>query len=436
MKKIILIGFMCLCLISCQGHRSSQQEHFVWKDLFIDNMQEKSKTVQAAVLLPLSGKTAKIGASMQKSSMMALQDRPHSSLQLFFYDTKGTPEGVEQAWEEAQINDPDIIIGPVYAEEVKALKSEHPSVPILSFTSDNSLMKSDVYTLGILLPNQVERMTQYMCTSGRRKIAVIGPENKTGELVMNSLMEQIERCPNMTVDKIALYPEDTINFNETVLKIVPKPINPKKPDLTEEEKVLLETPIEERIDFDALFIYEDGVKLQQITSLLAYYDVTPKVVPFFGLANWQQTKDRALAGAYFVGTPTGRLTAFQNRYNKTFGENPTKLATLAYDGVSLVAVLAEQQALTTANLRSDSGFNGVNGRFRLNSDGTNERLFDVFQLDNRLRPQVVEQAPTEFPEYMPMFVEEPEIEEGISDEIPTESSDENIETTTNTPIIE
>jgi hypothetical protein len=216
----------------------------------------------------------------------------------------------------------------------------------------------------------------------------------------------------MTADKIALYEPETTNFIPPVLKIVPKPIDPKKKDLTPEEKILMETPIEERIDFDALFIYEDGVKLQQIISLLAYYDVTPKVIPFYGLANWQSLRDKGLINAYFTATPSDRANIFSKRYTQIFTEKPPRISSLAYDAVSLVAHLTKHNALTTGNLTQKEGFNGVNGRFRLNEDGTNDRLLEIRQFQPGLRQQIIIPVPDTFPDKETPFAEPiPEVQE-------------------------
>ena len=402
MKKTFL-GVICLTafLWGCQARKS---EYLPWHDGVEPEIFKGNRT-KAAVLLPLSGKSASVGEAFQNSAMMALQERMDSPLELMFYDTKGTPNGAVEAWSMAQGQHPDIIIGPVFASEVQALKSESPGVPILSFTTDNSLMENGVYTLGVLIPNQMERLVQFMCEAGQKKIAVIGPEDKTGELTMNTLSELVNRCPNMKLHKVSLYEPDTADFAPAVLKIVPKPVDPKKKNLTPEEQELLETPIEERIDFDSLIVFEEGVRLQQIISLLAYYDVTPKVVPFYGLANWQSVKDRSLIGGYYAATPIQRANIFNNRYQAVFGEKPPRIASLAYDAVSLASSLAERGTLNKGYLMQSGGFNGVNGRFRLNPDGTNERLLEVFQVNPKLKAQSVSEPLSDFPEPNAPFTE-------------------------------
>ena len=390
-KNLINICFMCLILWGCQARKV---EYFPWEE----TRETSVKSIRAAVLLPLSGKSANVGNAFQNSAMMALQEQQKSPLELMFFDTKGSEEGVGAAWQEAHAQHPDVVIGPVFAQELSALKSESPDVPVISFSTDSSLMGSDVYTMGVLIPNQIERLVNFMCEKGERKIAVIGPEDKTGEITMNTLSEAVNTCPNMVLKHISLYEPETVDFMSVISKISSKLVDPRKVKLTDKEREILATPIEERLDFDALLIFEDGVKLQQILSLLAYYDISPKVVSFYGLANWQGLRDRGLVGGYFAATPIARTKAFEARYWESFGENPPRIAAIAYDAVSLISALADKQALTPHNLLNPTGFNGVNGRFRLKKDGTNERLLDVFQVTASGLSETVSLAPDSFEE--------------------------------------
>ena len=392
--KLKLILCLFLLIVGCQGQRA---DRFPWMQADTGATGHEVRLIRGVMMLPLSGKSQSIGQAFQNSGMMALQERPNSPMELIFLDTKGTPEGAREAWQIAKEQDPDVIIGPVFGTELSALKEEKISVPILSFTTNHELLEQNVYSLGILIPNQVERLVRFMCEAGQKRIAVIGPEDKTGELTMNRLAKTIERCPGMTLDKVSLYKPDTVNFNNAVLKIVPKPINPKKKNLTPEEQELLATPMADRLTFDALFIFEDGVKLQQVTSLLAYYDVNPKVVPFYGLANWQTTKDRSLIGGYYTATPADRMKRFLKRYQTIYGDNPPRIASLAYDAVSLTALLAERQALSDTDLTGPMGFNGVNGRFRLNPDGMNEHLLEIHQKTTVSRAITLSPEPDDFP---------------------------------------
>ena len=77
---------------------------------------------------------------------------------------------------------------------------------------------------------------------------------------------------------------------------------------------------------------------------------------------------------------------------------PPQLASLAYDAMSLVALLAQgppYHRFTQAALMDPNGFAGVNGIFRFNPDGTSERGLAVMEVTPD-GPVVVSPAPTTF----------------------------------------
>ena len=92
-----------------------------------------------------------------------------------------------------------------------------------------------------------------------------------------------------------------------------------------------------------------------------------------------------LQGAWFAAPENGGFNAFAQRYRAKFGSDPTRIATLSYDAVSLVAALARTQGtqrFSESVLTGSSGFNGADGVFRFRPDGQNERGLAVLQIAN------------------------------------------------------
>ncbi|MDZ4369341.1 MAG: penicillin-binding protein activator, partial [Afipia sp.] len=80
--------------------------------------------------------------------------------------------------------------------------------------------------------------------------------------------------------------------------------------------------------------------------------------------------------------PSG-FRGFSARYRAKYGGDPVRTATLAYDGVALVAALARTQGgqrVSPDVLTNQSGFAGIDGLFRFRSDGTNERGLAVMRV--------------------------------------------------------
>ena len=79
------------------------------------------------------------------------------------------------------------------------------------------------------------------------------------------------------------------------------------------------------------------------------------------------------------------FNAFADRYRNRFGADPTRVATLSYDAVSLAAALARTQGsqrFSEPVLTNASGFAGADGVFRFRQDGTNERALAVLEVRN------------------------------------------------------
>ena len=91
-----------------------------------------------------------------------------------------------------------------------------------------------------------------------------------------------------------------------------------------------------------------------------------------------------MQGAWFAAPENAGFNAFAQRYKAKFNSEPTRLATLAYDAVSLVAALARtqgQQRFSESVLTNPSGFNGADGVFRFRPEGPNDRGLAVMQIN-------------------------------------------------------
>ena len=369
MKRLwILLGL----LVTGCAQQSEMGSFFSEEDVLIEDMFSKKTKTTVSMMLPLTGTWASTGENFQKAALLALDENPTAPVRILFFDTKSTEEGTKQAYKWAMAQKPDIILGPIFSTEFKALpKPSLSTQPVLGYTSDNTLLNSERASMAVLIPEQVQEIVHQSCKAGKKKLAVIGPEGKTGEIVMNTLDKAISSCPGMVLNKYALYPSEKPDMSEEIQTILPTFINPRKKDLTNKEKELLATPMQKRLAFDSLLIFEDGTKLTQVMSILAFYDVTPNVVPIYALANAKNLKDPSLNGILMTDLPSDTL--FTEKYQQAFGKKPLRLASLAYDSVGWIAKESENGSVSLKTLRNNGPYNGIDGLIRLNPDGSNNR---------------------------------------------------------------
>lgn len=346
-----------------------------------------------SMLLPLTGKQEETGKNMQNAALIALQKNTDSPIKLLFFDTKGTPEGAKEAYRWAEAQNSDMILGPVFSSELAALPSMGTGV--LSYTSDSTLLNSRRASFAVLISDQIEQMVRYACENGQYRLAAIGPENKVGQIVMNAMDEAIKQCPGMSLTKYALYGETEENMTPAVLKILPKMVDIKKKNLTPEEEEILATPIQERVAFDSLFVFEEGIRLSQLMAILAFYDVTPKAFPVYTLASVKSLKDPMFNNVLFMDLASD--SSFARQYMQVFGQYPSRLAELAYDSVNWVAQQTENGTVRLSDLQNTDHFWGTNGLVRLNADGTNNRAMRLVQKKGQSSIEI-QAAPSTFPE--------------------------------------
>jgi branched-chain amino acid transport system substrate-binding protein len=153
---------------------------------------------------------------------------------------------------------------------------------------------------------------------------------------------------------------------------------------------------------DSLFIAEQADAMQPLAQALAAAGIDGRKVQILGTGLWNDArvlKLPALEGAWFSAPENGGFNAFAARYRARYQYDPPRIATLAFDAVSLAAALAHTQGsqrYSAAVLSNKSGFNGADGVFRFNLDGTNERGLAVLQINNGAAAPV-SPAPHSFP---------------------------------------
>ena len=137
------------------------------------------------------------------------------------------------------------------------------------------------------------------------------------------------------------------------------------------------------MDFDALFIADEGNRLKSISSLFGLYDIYPEDVLFLGLSKWHEpslSNEGSLKGAYFPLLPEQGYNVFAQRYKETYGKKPSRLASLAYDAVALSVALTARGAPDLRILDTRIGFWGTDGLFRFTRKGGAERLMSIYKI--------------------------------------------------------
>lgn len=337
--------------------------------------------VKVALILPLTspnGQPSLVGQSLRNAAALAYAESGSNDLTILVKDDHSSPDGARDAAQAALGNGAEMVIGPLFAPDVREVSRvvRAAGKPMIAFSTDTSTASHGSYLLSFLIESYVDRIVDYAASKGKKSIAALIPDNDYGR-VADAAFQQATAKRGMRVLSIEHFTPAT--RDEAVKKIA---------------------ALGDQID--TLFIPEQADAMPALSEALLAHGVSPKRVQVLGTGLWNDTRVLglpALQGAWFAAPENGGFNAFANRYRAKYNTDPTRIATLSYDAVSLAAALARTQGgqrYSDNVLLNRSGFNGADGVFRFRPDGTNDRGLAVLQINNG-RAKTVSPAPRTFP---------------------------------------
>ncbi|AZI37834.1 hypothetical protein NT2_06_00270 [Caenibius tardaugens NBRC 16725] len=326
-----------------------------------------------ALLVPMTGGNGNVGQSIANATTMALLDTNASNLRITTYDTA---TGAESAAAKAIADGNRLILGPLLGDDTDAVVkvARRKGVPLISFSNDVTTASRDVFLLGHIPGQSVDRSVEYAYSQGSRRFAALVPQGEYGRQAETALSGAVLRkgASLMTVEK---YERGSSGIVEAAKRL------------------------EGKGGFDSVLI-ADGARLSGLAG--AQFTKKPQIL---GTELWSGessiTGSTALRGALFSAVSDTRYKQFSTSYKSRFGTQPYRISTLGYDAVLLTLKVAREwkpgTAFPTPKLLDKGGFLGVDGPFRFLPSGVGERAMEVRKVGNGT-VSVVSPAPTRFGE--------------------------------------
>jgi ABC-type branched-subunit amino acid transport system substrate-binding protein len=338
--------------------------------------------IKIALLLPISGSgsTSSVAKGIKQAAELALFDFDNPNVSLVPKDTKGTPAGARLAAESAVQDGAELIVGPLFAEEVRsaAQVARRAGIPMIAFSSDEKVAGNGVYLLSFLAGRDVPRIVSFAMSKGKRNFAVLVPQTAYGRIAEAAFAKDVAAGGGSAPVRASF---SSSSMSGAVQQIA--------------------NAVKSGQRVDALFLPAGREELPQLAPLLANAGVTSSSLQFIGTGQWDYPnvgREQALVGGWYPAPDPKGWNNFARSYNKTFGGTPPRIASLGYDAVSLAVSLSQNppgQRYTFSQLTRASGFAGIDGLFRLLPDGTSERGLAILEVRPG-GPRVISPAPRSF----------------------------------------
>ena len=313
-----------------------------------------------ALLVPLTGSNAGVGESIANAANLAVLDTGGKNVRVTTYDTAS---GAAAAAQKAIADGNRLILGPLLAEDVKAVApiGRAARVPLISFSNDTTVAGNGAWIMGFVPTQSIDRVVGYARSKGVVHFAGLVPNGLYGQRASKAMIAAVEASGGKLVG-MQSFERSPGAIAAAVMKL------------------------SQSSAYDAVLIADSGrIALQIVPLVRKHGGATAHIL---GTELWNTegalAQNATMQGAWFASVSDSYYNQLASKYRARFGKGPYRLASLGYDSVLLVNKIAGAWRPGTpfpvAQLTDPDGFTGIDGAFRFGGDGIAVRMLEVQQI--------------------------------------------------------
>jgi branched-chain amino acid transport system substrate-binding protein len=315
---------------------------------------------RVALLLPVTGPDAELGQSIANATTLALLDMRNTNIRMTTYDTA---LGVDAAARKAVADGNRLILGPLRSDDVVAVANvaAPAKVPVVSFSNDIGAAGRNVFLMGHLPNQSIDRVVKYAKANGLTRFGGIVSKDVYGQRALSNITNSV-RGSGGTLVSIQEIDGSTASIDAATKRLAAAGA------------------------IDAVLIADSGRAAVATVPALRRNGV--KTAKILGTDRWNVdtslSANPVMRGAWFASVPDARYRTYAAKYTTRFGKAPMRISSLGYDSVLLVIRVAQDwkigSAFPISRLTDPEGFGGVDGAFRFFANGQSERMLEVLEV--------------------------------------------------------
>ncbi|MBF0341298.1 MAG: penicillin-binding protein activator [Magnetococcales bacterium] len=388
--------------------KASQDPHVKSEALrrLATNTQDPEMIV-AGLMIPMSGPSASMGNTLVMAARKALADHRDVNIHLEVADSGGNATTAKAAVENLVSRGSQVILGPVFhPEAVAAAKAaKAANVPIIPFNPRAEILASggSIHLNAFHPDAQARVMARYAVQqAGLKRFAILAAASDYGQLQAQTFANEVVALGGI-VTRSVLFPETETDFSNALKMLVNMDAEGIKSRLAAGRSAMLSDPLdrppprsekelEPLVDFDALFLPATAKQVRMIAPQAALFQIRSPKTRFLGTSLWNRPElleeAETLTGAIFCDIDMDNREQFTAVHRKILGVAPVPaLSMLTYDSIAILAQLLRDQRLSgqpwPQGLTRESGFHGSAGPVRFLPDGTSERYYHFYNIQDK-----------------------------------------------------
>ena len=357
--------------------------------------ESKNQTLRIGAILPLTGDYKEIGNKVLKTFELTIFELSNLNVTLVPIDNRGTKDGTKFAFNELQTQKVDIILGPIFMENLLFISNEENfgKYIFITLSNNNVTLPKNVISFGLNIDSQVLALKNILNEKNKSKI-FFSDNTLFSQLILKKIEEQ--KIPIKTKYQYSNFNEinekakTATSYNYRHKRLLDYISQLKKSENSkdiEKAKLLEKTDTLGGVNYQQVIVPVFDDDLISVISFFDYYDVNYKDATFITLNQWFNKKilnEPSLQNIIFPSIDYQSFQDLNKKLKNNYNLEISNIEILAYDTIPLLASIwyEKKDELFTVDDFVGKEFKGRSGVFKINNLNFAERKLNLYQIKN------------------------------------------------------
>ena len=355
--------------------------------------ESKNQELRIGAILPLTGDYQEIGNNVLKTFELTLFELPNVNVVLIPFDNQSSPSGTKFAFQELQSQKIDIILGPIFEENLQSIinVNNFSKYTFVSLSNNILNLPENVISFGINVNSQILALKKKL-SEKKKDTIFFGDEKSFSQTVLREMeLQQIKfrnKYRYQSFKEISPKARDATSYDWRHKKLLDQiKILQNSEDLKDIKrlKILEQLDTLDGVSYEQVFIPAFDNELISVVSFFDYYDVNYNNVEFVTLNQWFNKTiliEPSLQNIIFPSINHKNFQELNKKFKDNYNKEISNIEIIAYDTIPLLLSIwneKKDKIFTIQDFRNKE-FKGKVGIFKINQYNFAEHKLDLYQV--------------------------------------------------------
>jgi len=309
--------------------------------------ESKNQELRIGAILPLTGDYQEIGNNVLKTFELTLFELPNVNVVLIPFDNQSSPSGTKFAFQELQSQKIDIILGPIFEENLQSIinVNNFSKYTFVSLSNNILNLPENVISFGINVNSQILALKKKL-SEKKKDTIFFGDEKSFSQTVLREMeLQQIKfrnKYRYQSFKEISPKARDATSYDWRHKKLLDQiKILQNSEDLKDIKrlKILEQLDTLDGVSYEQVFIPAFDNELISVVSFFDYYDVNYSNVEFVTLNQWFNKTiliEPSLQNIIFPSIDYKNFQELNAKFKDNYNKEISNIEIIAYDTIPLL----------------------------------------------------------------------------------------------------